>query len=74
MANPLAEQYAEMLLERISRDQYPSSTHMDLLEAIAPPRVLLQFIFQLIERIEADEYPSVPMMERAQRLIASFGR
>jgi hypothetical protein len=74
MANPLAEQYAEMLLERISRDQYPSGTHMDLLEAIAPPRVLLQFIFQLMERIEADEYPSVPMMERAQRLIASFGR
>ena len=74
MANPIAEQYAEMLLEKISKDQYPSGTHMDLLEAIAPPRVLLQFIFLLMERIQEDEFPSIPMMERTQRLIAGFGR
>ena len=54
MANPLAEQYAETLLERISRDKYPSGTQMDMLEAIAPPRVLLLFIFHLIERLEED--------------------
>jgi hypothetical protein len=74
VANPLAEQYAETLLEKISRDKYPSGTHMDMLEAIAPPRVLVLFIFYLMERLEEDEHPSIPMMQRAQRLIAGFGR
>ena len=73
MANAVAEQYAEMLLVKISGDIYPSGTHVDLLEAIAPPRVLLQFILHLMVRIEEDEYPSIPMMQRAQRLIMSFG-
>jgi hypothetical protein len=74
VANALADQYAEMLLDKISRDEYPSGTHMDLLEAIAPPQVLLQFIFHLMERIDEDVHPSIPMMERTQRLIAGFGR
>ena len=73
MPNPLAEQYAETLLEKISRDVYPSTTQMDMLEAIAPPRVRVQFIFHLLERLEEDEYPSIPMMQRAERLIMSFG-
>jgi hypothetical protein len=73
MANPLAEQFAETLFDKIRRDMYPSTTHMDMLEAIAPPRVRVLFIFHLLERIEEDEYPSIPMMERAQRLIGSFG-
>jgi hypothetical protein len=33
----------------------------------------VMFIFHLMERIEEDEYPSIPMMQRAQRLIGSFG-
>ena len=36
MANPLAERYAEALLEKIAGDKYPSTTDMDMLEAIAP--------------------------------------
>jgi hypothetical protein len=74
VANPLAEQYAEILLDRIRRDKYPSGTHMDMLEAIAPPQVLLQFIFYLLEKLEEADHPSIPMMQRAQRLIAGFGR
>ena len=74
MANPLAEQWGETLLDKISRDVYPSTTQMDMLEAIATPRVRLLFIFHLMERLEEDEYPSIPMMQRAQRLIMSFGR
>ena len=73
MANPLAEQFAETLLDKISRDMYPSTTHMDMLEDIAPPRVRVLFIFHLMDRIQEDEYPSIPMMQRTQRLIESFG-
>jgi hypothetical protein len=73
VANPLAEQFGETLLEKISRDVYPSNTQMDMLEEIATPRLRVRFIFHLMERIEEDEYPSIPMMQRAQRLIGSFG-
>ena len=73
MAYPLAEQFGETLLVKISRDVYPSNTQMDMLEEIATPRLRVMFIFHLMERIEEDEYPSIPMMQRAQRLITSFG-
>jgi hypothetical protein len=73
VANPLAEHYAEVLLEKISRDKHPSGTHMDMLEAIAPPRVRVLFILDLMERIEEDAHPSIPMMRRVHRLIADFG-
>ena len=46
---------------------------MDMLEEIATPRLRVRFIFHLMERIEEDEYPSIPMMQRAQRLVMSFG-
>ena len=73
MANALAEQFAETLLDKISRDTYPSTTQMDMLEQIAPPRVRLLFALHLMERLEEEEHPSIPMMQRAQRLILSFG-
>jgi hypothetical protein len=73
VANPLLEQFGEVLLEKISRDVYPSTTQMDMLEAIATPRMRALFALHLMERLEEDEYPSIPMMQRAQRLIMSFG-
>jgi hypothetical protein len=73
VANPLQERFAETLLDRIRKDQYPSVTQMDMLEAIAPPRVLVEFVLDLMQRIEDDTYPSIPMMLRARRLIQQFG-
>jgi hypothetical protein len=73
VANQLAERYAELLLEKISSDKYPSTTQMDMLESIAPPRELVAYILHLMEKIENDRFPSVPMMERVQRLISLFG-
>jgi hypothetical protein len=74
MANPLQDQFAEVLLERISSDRYPSGTHMDILEAVAGPEMRVAFILHLLDRIEADSHPSIPMMHRAVRLIGTFGR
>jgi hypothetical protein len=73
MANPLAERFAEVLLDRIAADTHPSGTHMDMLEAIAPPTVRVQYVLHLMERIENDSHPSIPMMRRVQRVIAEFG-
>jgi len=73
MANPLTEHFAETLLERISSDNYPSVTQMDMLEAIAPPAVLAQFSLHLMDRISNEQYPSVDMLKRIQRLVLGFG-
>jgi hypothetical protein len=73
MENPLQERYEQFLLEQIRAASYPSTTHMDMLEAIATPQVLAEYTMHLMERIEADEYPSVPLMRRVQGLISRWG-
>ena len=73
MGNALQERYAELLLDHIRADRYPSATHMNMLEAIATPRVLVEYTLHLFERIEADTYPSIPMMQRVQGLVARWG-
>lgn len=73
MANVLAEQFAEVLLDRIRGDIYPSGTQMDLLEEVAPPRQRVEFVLHLLERIQEEQHPSIQMMARARRLIEDFG-
>ncbi|MBD0283152.1 MAG: hypothetical protein ICV69_13300 [Thermoleophilaceae bacterium] len=73
MENPLQERYAELLLDHIRADRYPSITHMNMLEEIATPRVLVEYTLHLMDRIEGDIYPSIPMMQRVQRLVARWG-
>ena len=73
MANPLQERYADVLLERIRSDEHPSATHMDMFESVASPQQLVAYILELLERIEDETYPSIPMMQRVQGLVATFG-
>ena len=73
MANALQERYAEVLLDRIRNDRYPSVTHMDMLESIAPPQQLAEYVLHLFERIESESHPSTSMMKRVQALVARFG-
>lgn len=73
VANPIQERFAEVLLDRIRGDQYPSTTQMSMLEATASDRVLAEYILHLMERIENEQYPSVSMMRRVQGLAARFG-
>jgi hypothetical protein len=73
MENPLQERYAELLLDHIRADRFPSVTHMNMLEEIATPRVLVEYTLHLMDRIEGDIYPSIPMMQRVQRLVARWG-
>ena len=73
MANPIQERLAEVLLEKIRGDQYPSATHMTMLEQNASPRVLGEYLLLLMERIEEEPHPSIPMMQRVQRIAGQYG-
>ena len=71
--NELHERYAQVLLDRIRNDRHPSTTHMDMLEAIAPPRQLAEYALHLMERVESEPHPSIPMMRRIENLAGRFG-
>jgi hypothetical protein len=73
VANPLQEHFAEMLLDKIRGDTYPSTTHMNMLESVATDRVLIEYVLHLVERIGEEPHPSIPMMNRVQRLAQQFG-
>lgn len=72
MANPIQEALAEVLLERIRQDMYPSTTQMDMFEEVAPPRQLGAYVAHLMERIESENYPSTSMMQRVQAIATRF--
>ena len=71
--NPLDEHFAEILFARIRGARYPSVNYMNMLEEIAPPRVLVEYTLDLMRRIETEKYPSIPMIQRVQRLVARWG-
>ena len=73
MANPLRDRFAEVLLDRIRGDIHPSATHMNMLEAVASPRMRVEFILLLMEKIDNEPHPSLSTMHRVRRLIDEFG-
>jgi hypothetical protein len=58
-----------LLMEKIQRDRYPSSTHMDIIEQSMPPQWLPDYLEILYEKIEDDPHPSIPMLSRIARLV-----
>ena len=70
--NALQERFAEVLMDKIRNDRHPSNTHMDMLEAVAPPQQLAEYALILMEKIESDPHPSIPMMRRLQSVAARF--
>ena len=71
--NRLQERFAEVLLEKIAEDRYPSVTQMNLFESVATPELLIQYVMVLLQRIEDDARPSISLENRVQRLVMSFG-
>lgn len=64
----LQTMFARILLARVRQDQYPSSTHMNLLEQSLPPEMVEDYVHVLFEKILTDPVPSIPMLKRIQRL------
>ena len=64
----LQEVFARILLARIRQDQYPSTTHMTILEESIPPDMVEDYINVLFEKVLTDPVPSIPMLKRLQRL------
>ena len=68
MPDPALTTLANLLLQRIREDEYPSATEMQLLESIMPRSMVSEYLGVLLEKVQADTWPSIPMMQRIIRV------
>jgi DNA-nicking Smr family endonuclease len=61
--------FTRFLLRRIRRDDYPSTTQLDLIEKSIPREMLAQYLRVLVDKVAGDMFPSVPLLRRIQHLI-----
>lgn len=57
-----------LLIDAVRRDQYPSATMMDMVEAGADEQQLREYADVLVSKIQADRFPSIPMLRRLTAL------
>jgi hypothetical protein len=62
------EEVLDLLLEKVERDRYPSSTMLDDIERLLTPWRREEYAEILIEKIRRDRYPSRSMIQRLLRL------
>lgn len=63
---------ANLLLQRIRNDRFPSVTEMQLLEQILPQALVRDYLNVLLEKVVSERHPSVPMLRRIIRVAASM--
>ena len=63
---------ADVLMDKIEGDKYPSATHMDLVEQLLPPEKVQDYLAVLMDKAAQDTYPSVPMLRRMLRVTESL--
>ena len=63
---------ANLLLQKIRRDKYPSGTQMDLLEQIIPRQLVRDYLNVLLEKVLVDQWPSLDLIRRMMRVSQSI--
>jgi hypothetical protein len=61
--------FTRFLLRRVGRDEYPSTTQLDLIEKSIPRELLDEYLGVLVDKVAHDRFPSVPLLRRIQHLI-----
>ena len=55
---------AEVLMDKVRRDRFPSPTQLSMIEEVIPRSMLPDYLELLIEKAEQDAMPSIPMLRR----------
>jgi hypothetical protein len=58
------EWFTQFLLRRVRRDDYPSTTQLDLIEKSIPRELLDEYLRVLVDKVAHDRYPSIPLLYR----------
>jgi len=61
-------QIADMLMQNVRGDRYPSATQMAILEEILPRDMIPDYLDVLLDKVAEDTIPSIPMLRRIQRV------
>jgi hypothetical protein len=64
--------FANLLMEKIRADRYPSTQQMAILEQVLPPQLLPEYLDILLEKVAGDRWPSLQMLRRIQRVAKSI--
>jgi hypothetical protein len=57
------------LLDKVQKDQYPSTTMLDLIEELLTPEETPAYVVFLQDRIRSESYPSIPLLKRLTALV-----
>jgi hypothetical protein len=62
--------YVNVLLDKIREDEYPSATHMSMVEeALAQtPQLIPDYLDVLLGKVADQRFPSIPMLQRIQEI------
>lgn len=60
--------FVGQLIERVSQDNYPSSTMLDVIEESMGPEDVGDYAEVLMEKIRQDTYPSFALIDRVRAL------
>jgi hypothetical protein len=52
--------FSRFLLRRVGRDDYPSTTQLELVEKSIPREMLDEYLRVLVDKVAGDRLPSVP--------------
>ena len=66
--------FTRFLMRRVRRDEYPSTTQLDLIEKSIPREMLDEYLRVLVDKVAHDMFPSVPLLRRIQHLIERLPR
>ena len=57
-----------ILLDKVAKDPYPSTTMMDLIEELLTPEDVPAYAAVLMDKIRKDQFPSLDLMTRVRDL------
>jgi hypothetical protein len=58
----------EVLLDKVRNDPYPSTTHLDMLEAMLEDDEVDQYAEALLDKVRDEAFPSLDHLRRLQSL------
>ena len=61
--------FVRFLMRKVRADTYPSTTDLDLIEAVIPRHMLDEYLGILIDKVDDDCYPSIDLLRRIKRMI-----
>ena len=67
---PLQQRYIDLLMERVSTDQYPSHQLLDRIESsFWTPEQVASYLDMLLDKVDDSWYPSHQILDRIERIL-----